>query len=50
MYKNNLTSNSIEVKAKGGILRVSFEKTTQGFKNIYLEGEAQMVFRGEMQI
>ncbi|MFA5540681.1 MAG: diaminopimelate epimerase [Bacteroidales bacterium] len=50
VYKNNLTSNSIEVKAKGGLLRVSFEKTTQGFKNIYLEGEAQMVFRGEIQI
>lgn len=50
VYKNNLTSNSIEVNAKGGNLRVSFEKNNRGFKNIQLEGEAQMVYKGEIQI
>jgi diaminopimelate epimerase len=39
-----------EVKSMGGMLKVYFEKTERGFKNIWLEGEARYVFSGEIEI
>jgi len=37
----------VSVKTKGGDLKVSFEKTTDGFRNIFLIGPALQVFEGE---
>ena len=45
------TKNSIQspvaLKAKGGTLKVYFEKNNNGFENIWLEGPAIKVFGGE---
>jgi diaminopimelate epimerase len=35
---------------KGGNLTVSFEKTNDGFENVFLEGPATFVFDGEIEI
>ncbi|HKR05949.1 MAG TPA: diaminopimelate epimerase, partial [Bacteroidia bacterium] len=35
---------------KGGNLVVSFEKTNDGFENVFLEGPATFVFDGEIEI
>ena len=37
----------ISIKAKGGQLKVFFEKNNDGYKNIWLEGPALKVFDGE---
>ena len=37
----------ISIKAKGGALKVYFEKNNCGYKNIWLEGPAIKVFEGE---
>jgi diaminopimelate epimerase len=36
--------------AMGGILMVHYEKASNGFKNIWLEGEATFVYKGEIEI
>lgn len=41
---------SIDIKVLGGNLRIYAEKTESGFKNIWLEGPAQQVFKGEIFI
>lgn len=47
--KGLITTNSLKVKAKGGDLRVEFEKTTEGgFDNIWLQGPAEFVFKGSI--
>jgi diaminopimelate epimerase len=38
--------NELEVKALGGDLKVKFEKLENGYKNIWLEGPAEYVFKG----
>ena len=43
-------SGFIKIKALGGSLKVHFEKAGNGFKNIWLEGEATYVFKGEIEI
>ncbi|MEP7167734.1 MAG: diaminopimelate epimerase [Bacteroidota bacterium] len=39
-----------ELITKGGTLVVSFEKTDNGFENVFLEGPATFVFDGEIEI
>lgn len=43
----NLSANQIEVKAKGGDLKVLFEKVGDGYENVWLQGPAKFVFKGE---
>lgn len=38
--------NSIDISTKGGDLNVSFDKTINGFNNIWLKGPTEMVFSG----
>jgi diaminopimelate epimerase len=45
LYKN---SSPITVKTPGGILSVSFDSGESGYSNIWLQGPAKMVFRGEI--
>ena len=47
---NHDKQNTYTLKAKGGILKVSFEQETDGtFTNIWLEGPAEQVFTGEIE-
>ncbi|CAN5459331.1 diaminopimelate epimerase [soil metagenome] len=39
-----------EVKSMGGILKVYFEKAGNGFRNVWLEGEAKFVYAGEIEL
>lgn len=41
-----VNENPIYIKAKGGDLQVKFEKTTDGFENIWLIGPTQQVYKG----
>jgi len=43
---NNKISGEYIIKAKGGELKVSFEKNNQIYKNIWLTGLAELVFEG----
>ncbi len=40
-------SDTIEIKTRGGTLQVEFSKDDTGYKNIFLTGEATLVFKGE---
>ena len=42
--------NKIKVETKGGALQVEFEKTGEGYRNIWLIGPAQNVFAGSITI
>lgn len=42
-------SEIITLQTPGGDLKVSFEKEETGYKNIYLEGPAKQVFKGEIR-
>ncbi len=44
------SSNSIDIDVEGGKLKVSFEKTIEGYKNVFLEGSATFVFEGIIEI
>jgi len=44
------TPSPITLEAKGGTLRVSFEKNDNGFQNIWLEGPIQFVFSGNIEL
>lgn len=45
------TDNQIDIKAKGGNLSVRFESNGNGgFRNIWLCGKAEMVFRGQYSL
>jgi len=46
-YANCIEENLINVKTKGGDLTVSFEEFNGGYRNIWLIGEASMVYAGE---
>lgn len=41
-------SSSVSLATEGGSLRVDFEPGKQGFSNIWLEGPARQVFKGEI--
>ena len=43
-------SSPVTVKTRGGVLRVSFQKSEKGFQNIYLRGSAILVFQGAIEI
>lgn len=48
---NHDKQNTYTLKAKGGILKVSFKQEADGtFTNIWLEGPAEQVFTGEIEI
>lgn len=40
---------TVHLQTPGGVLAVSFEKETEGFKNIWLTGPAKMVFKGSIE-
>jgi len=42
--------NNVNIETLGGNLKVSFVKTNLGFENIWLEGPAKFVFKGEIKI
>lgn len=48
---NNLEQNTVDIDAVGGKLKVSFVKENGGsFSNIWLEGPADYVFKGEVNV
>ena len=48
-YSNCIGENLVNVKTKGGDLTVSFEEFNGGYKNIWLSGEASMVYAGDFE-
>ena len=48
-YTNCIEENLIDVKSKGGVLSVSFEEFNGTYRNIWLIGEASMVYAGEFE-
>ncbi len=48
--KLNRYHSPIAVTVKGGELKIHFQNHGKGFENIHLEGEAQRVFTGEINI
>ena len=42
------TSNEISIQARGGMLKVKFEKNGTTFKNIWLIGPTQKTFEGTL--
>ncbi len=50
-YKNNASIKTYVVRALGGSLKVSFNrKTSEHFTDIWLEGPATLVFKGEIDL
>lgn len=45
-----LEKGTVDVKAKGGDLQVSFVKNSSGFENVWLTGAATFVFKGEIEL
>lgn len=51
VYEKGLTNNNqIQLNTPGGVLKVSFTKSEEGYSNIYLIGPATMVFNGDVNI
>jgi diaminopimelate epimerase len=48
--KNNLNSGEIYLEAKGGNLKVYFQRSGNLFTDIWLEGGAEFVFEGSIEI
>jgi len=48
-YSNYIQENFVNVKTRGGDLSVSFEEVNGIYKNIWLSGEASMVYAGEFE-
>lgn len=49
LYENS-NSNEVIVNAKGGQLKVSFEKDSNHYSNIFLQGPAKFVYKGEIDV
>jgi diaminopimelate epimerase len=49
-YHNDNGFNHVEVKTKGGVLSVEYDKMGNEFRNIWLNGPAQRVFEGTIEI
>lgn len=50
MHATNQTNqNLVTLQTQGGSLKVSFDKTANGYENIWLIGPAEQVFKGEIQ-
>ena len=45
-YTNKIESNDVAIKTQGGLLRVTFETSENGYDNIWLIGPAVQVFKG----
>ncbi len=45
--KHTSEQSPITLRAKGGILKVYFNKTPNGYTNVWLQGPAVKVFKGE---
>jgi diaminopimelate epimerase len=43
-------SSPVTIDTKGGQLQVSFEKNENGYSNVWLEGPAEHVFSGEIEV
>ncbi len=43
-------SSSINLDVQGGKLKVTFDKTTTGYENVFLIGSATFVFEGEIEL
>ena len=48
-YTNYIDENIIDVKTKGGILNVSFEEFNGTYRDIWLAGDASMVYAGDFE-
>ena len=48
-YFNYIKQNLANIKTRGGVLDVSFEESKGLYKNIWLNGEASMVYAGEFE-
>jgi len=48
--QNTELTSPISLHTKGGLLKVHFVKTDQGYSKIFLEGPAEFVFKGEISI
>jgi len=48
-YANCVEENLIDVKTEGGVLSVSFEEFNESYRNIWLIGEASIVYAGEFE-
>ena len=48
--QNTELTSPISLHTKGGLLKVHFAKTDQGYSKIFLEGPAEFVFKGEISI
>lgn len=48
-YIGETEKNSIALNTQGGTLTVSFEKVKNGYKDIWLQGPATQVFKGEVK-
>lgn len=49
-YLNENPGPSVPVRVLGGQLKIYAEKKGSGFKNIWLEGPAEQVFKGDIQL
>ncbi|MCB0381715.1 MAG: diaminopimelate epimerase, partial [Flavobacteriales bacterium] len=48
--KNNVETGKIKVNTVGGALQVAFKMADKGFKDIWLIGPAEQVFKGEVEL
>lgn len=48
--KRLITSKEVEVKAMGGLLKVVFEEKNGVYKNVWLQGPAEFVFKGVLDV
>jgi len=48
--KQNIKKGSVQIQTLGGKLKVSFEREGNVFKNVWLEGPATFIFKGEISI
>jgi diaminopimelate epimerase len=47
--RKGLVESPVDVRVQSGeVLRIYFEKTAEGFKNIYLEGTAKVIYEGSL--
>ncbi|MCF8231643.1 MAG: diaminopimelate epimerase [Bacteroidales bacterium] len=49
-YRDNLKQGPVNIEALGGYLKVYFVEENNIFKNIWLEGPAEYVFKGQLQL
>lgn len=50
MIRSGITDGSVNVKTKGGTLNVSAKRNGGGFEDIWLEGAANFVFEGVVEV